>query len=422
MSLDATRAIPSIAQPFLDVASLALQAQAQAAGPIARQDLEAAVANADGSLSEQEIGAAQILLDRQASRDTAAQDTAAQNQDLLDAIEQLPDDLQTMTAVRATVALIGHRSDPDALAAITDLAASEAFRTLDSSQQNQALVFFGGTTEMSGAARDRLGGIDLADPGALQEYLLTEARPADLWREVQPDSGFPDHARKDYGISGPEDITHQFPSRTQPDAEETLGAWRYTVHVDGQSIEVIVPKHSDRDTSVYSYPSLPMIAQALAAQPSVSLEATDRVVLLPGYPQTTDDQGNVVDRTALMWAGNGTITVNLRSASNPYEQKNVDYTFLHETAHLVEQPWQGDFPLFKPGWNDAVDADRLFPTGYATDNYVPNSKNNGVISRKPTEDFAEAYMIYHAVKGTPDEARMRALMPARFEILDQMFP
>ena len=38
-----------------------------------------------------------------------------------------------------------------------------------------------------------------------------------------------------------------------------------------------------------------------------------------------------------------------------------------------------------------------------------------------TEDFADAYAIYQLVKGTPDEVQMRALMPARFDLLDRMY-
>ncbi len=36
------------------------------------------------------------------------------------------------------------------------------------------------------------------------------------------------------------------------------------------------------------------------------------------------------------------------------------------------------------------------------------------------DDFADTLLLYARVKGTPEEAKMRALFPERFKILDTM--
>ena len=36
------------------------------------------------------------------------------------------------------------------------------------------------------------------------------------------------------------------------------------------------------------------------------------------------------------------------------------------------------------------------------------------------DDYAESLLLYARVKGTPEEAKMRALMPERFRVLDTM--
>ena len=410
------------ARSFLDVGA----GKGDVDGTISREDIDGALVTIEAG------GLEQALLDTAAGRGgadgyvgridlQAAQTDPGIPQSLKDALQQLPPDLPLQTQLRTVFALRNHADDPLATGQLTTLTGSQAFKDLDESRQAQVLALFGGTNAVSSAARLDLitGGIDLNSAASLERYLLTEARPVDKWRDAMPPSGVPDAQRMDYAIGGPETIEYDFPSGTQPNTTERLAALRYTVEVDGQSIEVIVPR--ELDTGTYSYPTVEQIAKGLAAQPSASLEATDRVVVNPATPQETDANGNVVDSGADMYAGGGTIGINPHDTSNPREQRDFDFTFLHETAHLVDQPWQ--IAGLAIEWNLAVQRDSVFSTHYADDRYVPSggSTIDPSLAVDPGEDFAETYMIYHLVKGTPDEAQMRALMPERFEILDRMY-
>lgn len=477
MTVDAASATRVLDRSFTAFDTAKQGDPAQADGRVSQDDLQAVADNRDGRFSKDEVDAATFLLESRAARsfldvagrgpddvdgtigrgdvdaalvtiaggglDQALLDTAAGRgradghignddlvaalrdpgvpQDLKDSLARLPEDLPLQTQLGAVFALRNNADDPEATAQLETLLGAPAFKGLDEAQQRQALALFGGTNAVSEQARGKLGDIDLADPASLGKFLLTEAKPADLWRDAAPASGVPDSQRKPYTVDGPEAIEHEFPSGTQPDATDKLPAWKYTVQVDGQSIEVLVPKDEALRTDK-SYPTIEQIAKGLAAQPSASLEATDRVVVNPSTPKEKDDKGNVVDSGADMYAGGNTIGINPHGLDSPRAQRDFDFTFLHETAHLVEQPPQ----IFgqSMAWNAAVQQDRLFSTHYADDRYVDDggSTIDPSLGVDPGEDFAEAYMIYHLVKGTPDEVQMRALMPARFAILDKMFP
>lgn len=473
--IDAARAIQIVRDNFADFDTAKPGWLPLPDGRVGLDDLRVVAANAEGKFSQDEAQAAQFLLDSKAARslldvgagrgdvdgtisrddaegawnsvqsgeldqrllDTAAglggadgavgrEDIAAARQDiaipqtLKDALGRLPDDLPAQTQVQAALAMHRNAGDAQALDQLGKLTDSPAFRGLNEDQQKQALALFGYDTAVSQAARGKLDGIDLGDSGALRKFLLTEARPTDLWRDAAPDSGVADSRRKPYEISGPDSVDYEFPSGTEPDKSVKEPALKYTVHVDGREIEVIVPAGDAREDGK-SYPSVDQIAKGLAAQQSPSIAATDKVVVNPHTPKETDEHGNVVDSGADMYASGGAFYVNPHGADSPRAQKDFDFTFMHETAHLVEQP-SGPFGL-PLEWNLAVQKDQLFSTHYADDRYVPDG--GAAVDRDlgidPGEDFAEAYMTYHLVKGTPDEAQMRALMPERFAILDRMF-
>lgn len=106
---------------------------------------------------------------------------------------------------------------------------------------------------------------------------------------------------------------------------------------------------------------------------------------------------------------------NFRSAATAGEH-NVDFypwsaaptrqavrdTMRHEVGHLVEAAVFGDKGW--EAWESAVEGDRMRASQYARE------------TRR--EDFAEAYSLYLQVRGTPEEAALRALMPNRFALLD----
>lgn len=492
MSIDATRATRIIDENFSDF-DTAMQGDASKAdGNISQDDLQAIADNRDGTFSREEVDAAKFLLDSNAANhfldvgagkgdvdgtisredidgalqtiasgqlEKALMDTAAGKggadgyisdedvvatlrdpgipQGLKNAIAHLPAGLPLPTQLEATFALRNNAGNREAVDSIRQLISSPAFKGLGQAQQQQALALFGGTNAVSQKAREDLASpdplygsdhdpndpatfkVDLNDTDSLQAYLSSYAKPADKWRDAMPASGVPDSRRQAYTVSEPVRVTHAFPSGTTKNATDDLPALKYTVTVDGKSIDVYMPAEGT-DTDKYAYPTIEQIAKGLAAQPGPSIDATREVVLNPVTPK---------DSGADMYAGNGTISINPHDADNPREQKDLDFTFMHESAHLVNQPFKGGYIPglgYIPGWNEAVNKDHMFSTHYAGDNYIQDQNDPQAqppsASPDPAEDFAEAYMIYHLVKGTPDEAQMRALMPARFAILDRMFP
>ena len=354
---------------------------------------------------------------------------------------QLPPAVQA----QALEAMEKNGADPSAIDLIAEVAGSKAFLELGvvdfkifgksfhfdgSTEKGKLLTLIGENTDVSQRARTALHEaihdtgpndpdnnqvrVSLDDAKSLDRFLWTGARPADLYRDGMPESGIPDGSRRPYTVSGPERVDHGFPSSTTPGATENRAALKYTVTVDGKAIEIILPADASKDPS-HSYPTIEQIAKGLAGMPPELVQATNRVVAVPLPAAETDSQGQVVPSGADMYAGNGEITINPHGTDSPRTQKAFDTTFLHEGAHLLKQP-------DKDEWNEAIKSDHLFSTHYADNNYEPNAHIDQNGRNNPAEDFAEAYMIYKLVKGTPEEAQMRALMPERFAILDRMYP
>lgn len=484
LPVDVTTATSVIDRNFAAFDTAAGGDPAQADGRIDYGDLQAVANNAGGRFSCSEVAAAQLLLDSQAASsfldvgagigwvdgiisredvdgalgtidggglDLALLDTAAGiggrdgyiskadldavrgdpgiPPQLRTALQAVPGHLPPATQVAAVQSLIANTASPDSTEVLADLYRSDAFAGLSEAEQQKVIALFGGTSGVSAKAREdlisdvplsgpssdpgRQMNIDLKDPESLREYMQYFARPVDKWRDVQPTSGVPDDQRSAYTVSDPVDITHDFASATVANQTDSLPAMEYTVTINGREIKVIIPK--DLDTEAHAYPTAEQIAKGLAAMPEASLEATSTVVVNPARP---------FENGAAMYANRDeqTFWINPGAANQPWSQRSLDYTFLHESAHLVEQPSAYSLlPWAPPGWNQAIESDGVFPTHYASANYIETDQNHHQPSLSPTEDFAEAYLIYHAVVGTPDEAQMRALMPERFKILDQMF-
>ena len=96
----------------------------------------------------------------------------------------------------------------------------------------------------------------------------------------------------------------------------------------------------------------------------------------------------------------------LRHSQQSVEQLAGSLT--HEAGHFdAHARWGADETqaAWAPG-RAVMKADELEPSGYARGN--------------ADEDYAESYRLYFQVKGTPAEAEVRALLPARFQLLDTL--
>ncbi len=97
-------------------------------------------------------------------------------------------------------------------------------------------------------------------------------------------------------------------------------------------------------------------------------------------------------------------------------------TLVHEIGHVVAFNHLGPVDTQTPGfdlWWRAIKSDQVPPSGYGAGERIEHGEvTQGPISLH--EDFAETFVLYAAVIGTPREAGMRALYPQRFAVLDAM--
>lgn len=109
-----------------------------------------------------------------------------------------------------------------------------------------------------------------------------------------------------------------------------------------------------------------------------------------------------------MTADSANGVVDLYPTSHPQGADYLTGSLVHEVGHFESQTNYG-YNSSGQGWQewrDAMQADRLAPSAYGKSN--------------PDEDFAESYALYFQVRGTPQEAEVRALMPERFRLIDDL--
>jgi hypothetical protein len=181
----------------------------------------------------------------------------------------------------------------------------------------------------------------------------------------------------------------------------------YDVKIGDQTIKVTLPKNPPAGSNL---PSIDEIAKSLAALPPGSRAVVKEVVVNPG--QNPDDAywekvyGTPGFRSYMTAGKEG--VVNIYPTSSAQSQTVLENSMVHETGHALSKlKWGDDLndPRWQP-WKDAVAKDGIVPSRYGK-----NSLN---------EDFAETLVIYMNVKGTPAEAEMRALMPERFKLIDEL--
>jgi hypothetical protein len=89
-------------------------------------------------------------------------------------------------------------------------------------------------------------------------------------------------------------------------------------------------------------------------------------------------------------------------------QQFMNSSFIHETGHTLSLSRWGNADT-DPRW-DAYEA-AIQSDGFVTSNYAREHAH---------EDFSETLVLYQKVRGTPEEAEVRALMPGRFRLIDEL--
>ncbi len=139
------------------------------------------------------------------------------------------------------------------------------------------------------------------------------------------------------------------------------------------------------------------------------LQRVVRSFELNPLPYTFEVQEGAITRQADMTASPGgkiTLYPQERSPESFYR------TLIHESAHLLafEKMGEDTQSAAWKNWIAAMEQDRLAPSQYA--------RING--SAEGIEDFAEAVTAWVLSRDTPEHEEWRALMPARFAIIDDL--
>lgn len=318
--------------------------------------------------------------------------------------------LPPATAVQLLEKVANHPTDPTARELITQTALSPGFRQLDAANQTKLLNLLGGTNvDLSRPARDAMSTV-LHDPA------FTAASPADqkaqlekfltdepgLRPVVSPAAGAFDGKRAKAQVTGPTDVKDYEFKGGKADA------LKYEVEIEGKKIPVFMPKNPD---PAMQYHSIDEVTKGLAALPKESRDLVKEVnverVVNPDDAYWAK-QYNTPGFHSYMTAGAaGTISIYPSVGSNP-SQSYLDGTMIHETGHTLSRRKWGDDEgdaRWQP-WKDAAAKDGVHASGYAKNSFG--------------EDFAETLQLYQQVKGTPQEAEVRALMPERFKIIDAL--
>ncbi|RKG63094.1 hypothetical protein D7W79_40625 [Corallococcus exercitus] len=301
-----------------------------------------------------------------------------------------------------------HPKNSAACKTLNALAASPGFQGMKPADQQKLLRYVGGTNrDLSGPARaalDKKLGTDAykkADAGKqtaqLQKFLTDQPATPDV---VSPQKDAFKDKRLPYTLHGPtkaKDIEFQ---------SGKADAVKYEVEVDGRKIPVYLPKKMDK-TSTHS---IDEVAKGLAALPKSS-RALVKEVLVEGKPNPDDaywaKEYNDPNFSSYMTAGADGV-INVYPSKPKQSQDYLDGTMIHETGHTLSMKTWGSDDSDKrwDGWKAAVKSDGIVPSKYA--------------KASVGEDFGETLQLYQQVKGTSQEAEVRAMMPERFKIIDSL--
>jgi hypothetical protein len=202
---------------------------------------------------------------------------------------------------------------------------------------------------------------------------------------------------------GPRDATYP---RVMPKDSDVLPpfipARQYTVGPEGARTTVYMP---GKDVPVAGpLPDIHAIEDIISTLPAQLRGLLPVLVVNPQkYPRDNSAEGitDIAPRVHFLGA------VNLY----PHADRSIDDirgTVIHELGHVVSVwAWGPDASAATwDGWRGAIGKDGN-----------PPSSLGGDVER---EDFAETFKLYWQVIGTDKEKDMRALMPARFKIVDDL--
>ncbi|HYH94353.1 hypothetical protein, partial [Hyalangium sp.] len=299
------------------------------------------------------------------------------------------------------------RLEPEHEQTLVDLGSSKGFAALSAPEQDRLFQYVSGTNPLSRFVHVGLGdklledGFQNASAAGQADQLRAFLRDQPSVPSVASSLGG-SFAARPYTLSGPVEAPgHEFHSGK-------ADALRYEVEIEGQRIPVFIGK--DQDAQRGAYHSIDEVAQALSTLPPAN-RALVQQVNVDGNRNPEDAHWEQVygepGFRSYMTAGAAGI-ISIYPSDGKQTQEFINSSFIHETGHtLSHRHWGSDEN--DPRWNDYKAA--IASDGFVASDYARNA---------PTEDFAETLVLYQKVRGTPQEAEVRALMPARFRIIDEL--
>jgi peptidoglycan hydrolase-like protein with peptidoglycan-binding domain len=317
--------------------------------------------------------------------------------------------LPSSTQVHLLAVISNHHGDAGAQKTLEAVGVSRGFQYLEPEQQNKLLSLVGGTNrDLSKPARAGLermmaatGYATLNGPDQLKALNTFLSDEAGLPPQVVSEPGAFDGRHAYLLVTGPVQI------KAHPFEGGKADAFKYEVQIGDQKIPVLVAKKVQGKLKTNS---LDEVVRGLVALP-LSSRRLVKEVSLESAPSKDDPMWaikyNDPNFHAYMSAGApGVVSVYPVKVLQP--QSSLSGALIHETGHILSlQKWGADAD--GPAWNDWRKAG--LADGTSASEYAKKS---------PHEDFGETLQAYHEAKGTPQEAEVRALMPARFKIIDEL--
>ncbi len=203
--------------------------------------------------------------------------------------------------------------------------------------------------------------------------------------------------------------------RTIPNYEFKAGgrqdAIQYRLTIEGHTIDIFVPARGS--SSAGRLHRAREIARAIARMPPYARGQLKVVNMNPDRNPADERWEEAFDmpdlRSFASVNADGTLNLYPVDRRRPVIDSAEFAAYLtHEAGHIRSQAeWGRDEHSSRwAAWRDAMASDRISVSAYA--------------KRSIHEDFAETYLLYEAVRGTPQEAEVRRLLPARFRLIDQL--
>jgi len=209
-----------------------------------------------------------------------------------------------------------------------------------------------------------------------------------------------DSIRSDAKLNPATEGKHTFPGDGKP-----TDALIHEVEVKGRKVKIILPK-SGAPAGKY-LPTAEQITKALGTVPGQQLDSINEVVVSPNQNPSDaywEKEYKIPGFSSAATGGNGGVTFYPKKTA--WDQEFVDSTPIHEGGHTYSTELWKDADK-KKLWEDVIQKDKNSPSTYA--------------DSSAGEDFSESLVMYSLSKGTKCEAAAKALYPARYEALENLF-